>query len=489
MMKTIFFKWPLLFLIFMVSCTYEFPLVEKPTKDDLGSLNVEKVIAAGDDYLSGLMDGALYSDGQKRSVGSIIAEQLNNIQDIQFMQPSIDADNGYNLYASTENEIFGRWIYQFLDNYEETPERILTLGESIQNYKGDKNLLNDLTVPQLHVNQLSDIELFKNPFFTRIAADENLVYVEQVIQRSPTFLLLWTGMNDYLDFAVNGAIEPEKLTSVENFEASFQYFIEEIIQKTNSKIVIGNLISIHDLPFFYTNQYNFIRLTNAKKSAAQAKYSSYNAAVFAYNVGRPVDEIRPAISFNDNGATLYPQPVVVIDENLPNAIYPDGSPLEKYRQLTEGEMALLTITSEMVDNGMGSIKPLSQKFYLSANQIDQIEQSIASFNRIIQELSARHPERIIVSDIKTEVRIIAETAKMDAWGIPVSTDLIYVGGVPLEGGLGQNSIFSLDALHFNQRGNAFISNLFINSLNLGFQAKIPIVDINNYIGNVYTFSH
>jgi hypothetical protein len=62
----------------------------------------------------------------------------------------------------------------------------------------------------------------------------------------------------------------------------------------------------------------------------------------------------------------------------------------------------------------------------------------------------------------------------------------YYDGIPVEGALGMYSIFSLDALHFNNRGNSFIANVFIKTLNEKFSIFIPQININNYTGNVYS---
>ena len=68
--------------------------------------------------------------------------------------------------------------------------------------------------------------------------------------------------------------------------------------------------------------------------------------------------------------------------------------------------------------------------------------------------------------------------------LPLSlTFPIDFNGVPLEARLGYNSIFSLDALHFNPRGNAFVANRFIQKMNDNFGSNIPLVDVNQFVGN------
>jgi len=373
-MKTKIILGQLLIILLFGSCEYDFPETELPASKDLGEINTENVITAGDRFLAGAMDGALYSSGQQNSLAAVFALQLNKSSETTFIQPDIDAENGFNFYASTGSNLYGKWIYRFMSPGDENPVLKLTSGQNVQDYQGDKNFLNNLAVPMLSVAQLSISPLGSNPYIKRVFRNEDKNITEQIVEKSPTFVLCWFGMNDFLNFAMNGATNSDDLTSVEVFQNNFSTLINDIIQKTDSKILLGNLVSFEYLPYFYLKQYNFMRLSNQEKAAAQGRYYGYNQGVAAYNAGLPADQRRPFISFEDNGATLYPQPVVVEDNSLPDATYPNGVPLEKYRQLTEGEMALLSITDEMVNSGYGSIIPLPDKYYLTTEQIDLIKE-------------------------------------------------------------------------------------------------------------------
>lgn len=475
-------------MILLISCeiSYEFPEIAELSENDLGEINAEKVMAFGDGYLAGVMDGSLYNEGQKNTVPSIIASQINEIRAVSFLQPDVDSETGYNFYVQGVNEIAGKWIYRFQNLQDENPVRTLTPGEIPGDFSGDKNSLNNLAVPQLSVKHLAGNEFDFNPYFSRISTGGNDL-VEQLAMKSPTFVICWIGMNDYLKYAMNGAVNSEDLTTHEDFETGLNSFVSAMMQQTESKVILGNLISILDLPFFYLRQYNFIRLSNVEKASAQAQYNVYNLKVAAWNVGKPAELTRRMISFEDNGATLYPQPVVVIDNSLPDAFEPNGDPLPKYRQLTADDMALFSITDDMVAQGWGWLKPLEEKYYLRADELNHIEQRRQDFNEIIRNLAQQYPNRISVADLQSAVKQIADTGKSDAWGILVSDEIIYADGVPMEGGLALNSIFSLDAVHFNQRGNAFIAKEFIKSINATFDANIPRPEINAFIGNVYTY--
>ncbi len=471
----------------IISCQYEFPETERTGEFNPGEVDNSKIVAAGDGFMGGVMDGALYTSGQINSLAGIIASQVNAESGAAFVQPAIHSQNGLNLYAEAGNNSYGKWILSYSNPYQENPKRSLTTGEQLADFEGDKGSLNDLTLPLLTTAEINNQLLGENPFFGRISTGNIESYTPLVIEKSPTLVLCWLGMNDYLRYAMQGASGGVELTTPEEFRSAFNSFMDAIINSTESKIVVGNLIPITDLPFFYLKHYNFLRLDNPAKAAAQNRYAAFNAAVAAHNVGKPAGEKRPFISFEDNGATLYPQPLVVEDNSLPDAFYPDGSPLEKYRQLKEGEMALLSITEQMVSNGYGSIRPLPQQYFLTSDQIESISSRAAAFNQIINQAANENSNRVIVADVKSEIAEIVKSSKTDAWGIPESDSLHYSAGVPVEAGLSKNSIFSLDAIHFNQRGNAFVANIFIEAINQNFYATIPEMDINEFTGNVPVF--
>lgn len=473
----------------LLSCTYDFPEVNDSGKQYLGEINNSNIIVIGDDFMAGVMDGALYNQGQQNSLGAIIYSQVKFSNDTPLIQPNIDSKNGYNLFVQNANNIKGRWVYQYKTPYVENPELVLTPGEMVKSFEGNRNQLNDFSVPLLKASQIRSEKLNENQFINRITASDSKKYVELIKEQNPSIVFCWIGMNDFLDFALGGAETEEELTSENKFYTEFEFLISEIAKESDCEIMIANLISFTDLPFFYLKQYNFLKLDNTAKAKAQQRYSAFNAAVSAHNAGRPADEQRPYVSFYDNGVTLYPQPLVVEDENLPDAYYPDGTPLEKFRQLKEGDLALFSITDKMVADGYGSTIPLSGDFYISEEEKDLLNDLINSFNNIINEISAKYSSQTFVVDVKSEIHLIAESSKVDAWNVPKTDTLFYEKGVPVKADLGLYSIFSLDAVHFNQRGNAFVANIFLQSVNTNFTASVPLTNINDFVGNVYVFDY
>jgi hypothetical protein len=476
----------LLIILFFTSCTYEFPMVESPAIEDLGDINTENIIAVGDGFLAGAMDGALYSAGQQNSVASVFASQLSRSNEISFNQPKINAKNGFNFYASKGNQLYGKWIYRFQNQTDEKPKMILTAGELVEDYQGDKTVLNNLAVPMLSVTQLLNYPDKTNPYVFRVFSDATQNISQQIIDKSTTLVLCWIGMNDYLKYAMNGAVELSNLTSVETFRNNISLLMNELIQKSDSKILLGNLISIENLPYFYFKTFDNLFLEGQKLGAARARYKQFNLAVSEFNRTVPEEQQRPYIDFYDNGSNPHSQPLVVVDNTLPDASYPDGSVLEKFRQLDKNEMVLHSVTDDMLENGFGWLTPMEEQYYLTVSETELIINRISAFNSVIEEIAANFPQQIALVDINSKIAEVAETGKTDAWGDPLSNNVIYFEGVPVGGSLYLNSIFSLDGIHFNQRGNAFVTNIFIQALNGKFGAKVKTVNINDYPGNAYS---
>ena len=481
---------------FLVSCSYEFPVTDEEFSS--GNINLTNYIAVGDNYSAGFMNGALYTSGQEKSFPAILSGQLvkagNNNDD--FLQPVVTSENGYNPIASEPAHFYGKWIYKFSNVTDEEPLRRLTPGELLAMFVGDKNRIRNFSVPLVKSFQLDRADLSENIYYERFAVNPGTgTLLNDIMATSPSFFTLWLGMYDVLNFAMTGGsgnidppsdpnqIQEYDLTPADVFEESISKIIDRLLENPETKGVIATLPYISDLPFFYFRQYNFMRLGGSKLSQARSFVTPINYAVIEHNLN-PDNEKRPLINFNDNGATLYPQPLVVVDESLCDAIYPDGSPLPKIRQLTEEELVLFTISETEVNQGdLGSIIPVGEELYLSKNQVHKLRTRIDLYNQVINALADEYNGRIVVVDLNSIIHEISETGKTDAWGQLTTQEQFDYNGVPLEARLGYNSIFSLDALHFNPRGNAFIANRFIQKMNDNFGSNIPLNNVNQFVGN------
>ena len=489
------------FILILLSwaCTYEFP--DTDIILDSGSANFTKFICIGDNFTSGFMNGALYTEGQKNSIGSMIARQLEEATGGAFPQADISAENGYNLFSSDSNNVYGKFISTYVSPASEDPIIITLPGELPTDYTGDKNQLRDFSIPFLKSYQVDQPDLSSNLYYDRIAINPgSSTLIEQVSASSPNFFVFWVGMYDALHFAVSGGMgeydplsDPDllndnDLTPEDVFENSIRQMVSTLLTNQQTKGVVVNLPSFDDLPFFYYYQYDFVTLTNAQKGVAQQHYFTFNKAVILHNQIPDIDP-RPYIDFNDNGLTLYPQPVVVIDDSLSDGVDLYGNPLPKYRQLLPGEMVLLSIPSDQVAYGLGSIIPLEKKYYLNPFEIHKLRVAINTFNDVLSQIVAENPDRLALADLNTTIEELAATGRVDSWGIPDSFQNFFQDGLPIRADLSMNSIFSLDGLHFNQRGNAYVANLIIEAINLHFGSNISSLEVNQYLGNTVVLDY
>ena len=488
--------WLLFVLLFSLGtfwgCEYDFPSTQ--VEYDPGMLDPTSFVAVGDDYLAGFMDGALYTEGQQNSVAAIFAGSLAKAGMEKLSQADILSPNGFNVYEQ-KNGLQGRYVLKYPDAQAEEPEIVTLPGEAIVPFDGDRNALNDLTIPFLRSWQVDNPVLANNPYYARMAlpAPQDLLPARiQALQ--PTTFLLWIGMADIMGYAVSGGAgdtlttgpgdpAPEDLTSVTLFREKVDLLTETLLAVPESKGVILTLPAFDDFPFFYYYPYDFIKLPGSKLSLARETYREFNDAVAANNMD-PANPKRPFIDFNDNGYNPYPQPVVVHDSTLPDAYYPDGTPLEKYRQLTEDELVFMNLPKDLLQYGLGSLIPLPEKYYLSATQIETLRHRVEAFNDVLREKVEEYPGRLVLVDVHTPLHEIAVTGKLNGWGKPQSEEIHQVEGVPLQARLELYSIYSLDGLHLNQRGNAWLTSLIVKAVEDNFGSKLPPVDVNNHRGNV-----
>ena len=481
---------------FLVSCSYEFPVTDEDFSS--GNIDLTTYIAIGDNYSAGFMNGALYTSGQANSFPAILSGQFAMVSsnNNEFLQPLVSSENGYNPIVSEPAHFYGKWIYEFSNVTDTDPIRRLTAGELLKPFTGEKNSINNFSVPLVKSFQIDRADLSENIYYERFAVNPGTgTLLNDIMSTNPSFFTVWLGMYDVLNYAMSGGsgdidppsdpdqIQEYDLTPADVFEESISEIIEGLLENSETKGVIATLPYISDLPFFYLRQYNFMRLGASKLSQARSFSTPFNMAVIAHNM-EPDNEKRPMIDFNDNGAYLYPQPLVVVDESLCDAVYPDGSTLPKIRQLTEGELVLFTISeAEVNQGGLGSIIPVGEELYLSKNQVYELQIRIDSYNQVINALADEYNGRIAVVDLNSIIYEISMTGKIDAWGQLFTQKQFDFNGVPLGARLGYNSIFSLDGLHFNPRGNAFVANRFIQRINDNFGSNIPLIDVNLFVGN------
>ena len=88
------------------SCRPE-PNVETAT---FGDVDASRYVVIGDSYIAGYQDGALFKDGQSRSIGALLFRQLDYVASIEgsslsFVQALLQDNNGIGRNSSVASNI------------------------------------------------------------------------------------------------------------------------------------------------------------------------------------------------------------------------------------------------------------------------------------------------------------------------------------------------------------------------------------------------
>jgi hypothetical protein len=464
-MKTFRYLIYIIFSFVVLSCTYDFPEEKKP---EAGNADFTKYVAVGNSLTAGYMDGALYARGQSNSYPSIIASQMKLVGGGDFNQPDINSVNGF--YAmGPNNTVLGRLKL----NASASPTPTVP-GDLPAPYTGDKTKLNNFGVPGLTLltaqipatgGPAAAENPAYNPLYARFASNPGTSTLigdaKAALANGGTFFSFWLGNNDVLGYATGGASNPAVLTSVENFNIRYNAALSELLSVANVNGVIANIPNVTDIPFFKTIPYNPIPLTKAQADQLNAGYAMFNGGVDLYNStpGLPEAQKRPKIVFLEGKNGL-----VIEDEDLPEV---PGLP--KYRLATSADLVTLTIPQAQLATGLGTQTAVPDQYILTTTEIIQIADVITGYNAIIS--TASNNPRLAFVDIN---KIFGEVAK----GTQVTNGINFTSSIAPPFGA-----FSLDGVHPNARGSAFVANQFITAINTKFGSSIPLVNPNNYPGN------
>lgn len=448
----------------VLSCNYDFP---EKTEATAGSADFTKYVAVGNSLTAGYMDAALYDRGQQNSFPSILANQMKTLGGGEFNQPDINSVNGF--YAvGPNNVILGRLKL----NAQATPSPTIP-GDVPTPYTGDKTKLNNFGVPGVTLGTALIPETggnpqhpAYNPLYARFASNPGsstlIGDAAAALANGGTFFSFWLGNNDVLGYATGGASNPEILTPIDQFKARFDMALGAMLSVEGVEGVVANIPNVTDIPFFKTIPYNPIPLTQEQADQLNKGYEKFNGGVTLYNSipGLPEERKRPNITFaaGKNG-------LVIEDEDLAEV---PGLP--KYRMASPTDFVTLTIPQDQLAKGMGTQTPVPDQYILTPTEISQIAEIINAYNNHIATTVGSNA-RLAFVDIN---KIFSEVAK----GTTSVNGISFTASIAPPFGA-----FSLDGVHPNARGSAYIANQFIDAINKKFGSDIPMVNPNNYPSN------
>ena len=474
----------------LTSCEYT-PADIISTPDEISpSIDYSKMYVLGGTYSSGLMDGALYKTGQSFSYPNLIASKIEDaLEDSIFTQAIVESEIGVNAEPFLSDQS------RFIDlNFETTtdfyPNRRTIDAEPLTDWAFGVNQLNNFSFPGLTLSDLNNpVNLpDENPYVGRIT-DLTGSPVDAIISQDPEIVIIDLGKDELFNYAFYGAsgdddpdinsITDEDLISNTDFEAIYSGIVNRFINETDAQVFIINLSQTLKSPYFNTLNWAFeLEIFDVDFiSFLTAHYSPFNNQIAQYNfIENPDGPQRPRINFDlDN----FPSPIsrarVIKDETLFDAQLNDGTIINKWRQMTDGELLGYNLEPFIYyENQLGGAVPLPDNLVLTLEEIQVIENRNSDFNFILTDIAASS-NRVHLIDINTQINRVLD-------------DELFFDGVQLSTTFDQYSIYSADGYTFNARGNALIANEIIKRLNALTGSAISTLDLNDFPGISFTLS-
>ncbi len=509
-------------LTLLLACNTEDELIEErkannplppaaALQGDPGTADFTKYVAIGNSLTAGLMDGALYTNGQANAFPNILAQQFG-IQGVgggAFNQPDINAPNGFNVSLNDLSTPGIAPIGRFALRINPAGIVPVTPGDPVTPYGGDITQLNNFGVPGARV-----IEAVvpgygqSNFFFGRFASSPAASMIGDATAAQGTFFTVWLGGNDVLSWATSGGSAPDgeqdpaaqatnssTLTSISSFTEAYSGIINSLLSVPGAKGVAITIPPVTLLPFFRAVPFNPAPLDQANADALNAGYQDYNNGLqAAVALGKMTAEeaARRKIAFAAGN-----NPVVITDEDLTEADIsaavgaPDSTVvLPKLRQTNSTDLLTFSVATRLGrdDTGKGPFglqDPVGDNYVLTLNEQIVLNTRLATFNAIIGQIAAGTGGRVAVTDINAVFADITGLTPEQATQLGMSPQAVAAAdgtrglvadGVTLQPDFLPNGIISTDAVHPNPKGHVLIANEVIKTINESFDADIPLVD-------------
>ncbi len=409
-------------------CMPDFSPLEPP-QADWGTARLQRLVAIGDRYTAGMIDGALGEFGQQFSYPALIARAagIDTFQQPLIRYPGIGRE-------VVSLRLIGR---KLLLAY--SPLTISSLA--VQNTSPD-NLLtsppwDNFAVPQHKIldaveKDADDGASGPVDVLTNLILQGNGSQVEQALERNPGMALVWLGLNDVLLAALSTEIrEEENLTSAESFRSSLERVLAPL-DSAGAQIVIATIPDVTFLPYLRHMPTVIINPTTGDTVRA--------------NRSDPTSWIGYQVMWSDSTVRT-----LSTDPDSPNfgLLSLDAAPFVKNGFGVSYELG-------------GTNQPLPAHVVLDQDEITLIRSRIAAFNQSITEAAARY-NAVLVDQHALFAGLFTEGYRVA--GLHLTRDYITGG------------LFSLDAVHPTPAGYAIIANEFIRAINAAFGASLPYVAV------------
>ena len=456
-----------IYIIGAVACLFTAckPSVNITNPPTNGKAQFTNYLAIGDNYTAGFADNSLTVTGQLNSFPERLFEQFLLVgAKGNFVQPLLSTDYGFpgpkKILAITHTACspFDTSLGPIdFPNFTVSPADYLPYVSTINNgqinnmgaqglrvvdfvFHGYAPLISGLGLPYA-------ARFFHNP--ATASPKDELSY--RVHNLHPTFFTLWLGLNDVLGYAAKyggqgdgtghalpttlGLFNDNDISNVDTFRLYYDSLLNVAISEGAEGALI-NIPDIRQLPFFNTIPANGLTLnTQAEVDDLRARWPSTPISNYVFDLGANYFVIR-----DHNGNT---------------------------RQSVPGEKILLSTPLDSLKcAGWGKTKPIPEKYVLTTDELQFIKANTDLFNEYIRQEASLH--KLAYVDMNTYLNTLA--TGFAYYGINYSTEYVKGGA------------YSLDGIHFTQRGYALIANYILGTVNTYYHSTIPMVDVNKYHG-------
>lgn len=507
----------------MVGCTKDTEVEVLTTSSDglpltAGTANFSKYVAVGNSLTAGYSDGTLFIEGQKGAWSTLLAAKFANVGGGEFKVPLM-ADNvgGFKIGGTVFQgpRLFFNGTAPGLVAGVPSTEITTKLIGPFQNMgvPGAKSF--HLVAPGY--GSLAGLATGQaNPFFVRFSSSNTASVLGDAVAQSPTFFTLWIGNNDVLGYATSGGIGINQtgnfnpatyggndITDPQVFANVYNRLLDgnDGLTKGGAKGAVSNIPNVTAVPFFTTVRPNEVSgLPAANVTSLNQLFGGINAALAA--VGLPARFVT-LIADDNNPATTESNPLLIIDETLPNisaqitsALSPTFGPAaaflgnqygrarhavstgtaRDYILLTTAGLIRPTPSGNNIEAGIpagltpafavrGVSFPLQDGAVLTADEAAQVKTATVAYNATI--LAAATSKGLAFVDANATLNQLS-LGGISSNGFNVTSTYVTGGG------------FSLDGVHPSPRGYALIANEFIKSINIKFGSNLKPYDIGNF---------
>ena len=421
-----------------------------------GSCDLSKPVVLGGSTMAGYRDGALFNDGQKTAVGNLLLMSFSEVSGLPYSEWNMASAEGLGWNFNSPQSPFrtrGR-----LANLADC-EGVVGLGVArnyfAQNAAGPlldpiglNFVPNNLAIPfstlDDWMNPAFGISVNaggKNAFYPRITTNPGTATVfSDAHSLNPTFVAMWPGMEDIMNWASMGAEENRPMSSG-LFESKLDSLIGQFAAN-GAKGILANVPDIDALPFFTTFPTDGLELGQVKADSLNELY--HGGGTFLH------------INFHEgkNGFAIQ-------DTNAPNG----------YRLTDSNDRILLTAPKDSIKCKKWGVVfiPLPATVVLLPAEIAEIRSTIAAYNIAIEKIAGKY--NFAMLDIASVYEQIRGEYMLEG----INYNSVFVSG----------GFFSVDGLNPNPKGAALITNEFIRAINLKYGANIPTKVVSTYEGLVF----